>query len=152
MMPLSPKKPKGLGPYACRSIGLSPFTPGPYQLPDRQEPTPTFQSSNGRTIFRSSQIHTPACFPFGRGCGLSGRCHPITLTSDSTPNAYSHLGTSNHQTGGCTRFQARTSTTLPLPIDSSGTQQGADAWYICLSSTDRLPLQMHPFREYTLAG
>jgi len=42
-----------LGPYIRRSTGLLLFNPDPHQLPDGQEPTPTFQSSNGCWTFRS---------------------------------------------------------------------------------------------------
>lgn len=48
------------------------------------------------------------------GCGLSGLCHPPTLTSDFTPNAYSRLSTRNHQTGGCTRLPSSHLYHLPI--------------------------------------
>jgi len=74
------KRLRSLGPYTQRSTGFLLFPPGPDWLPNQQEPTTTFQSSNGCPTFRLTKSTRRFAHP-QRACGLSGPCHVVTLTS-----------------------------------------------------------------------
>jgi len=75
-------------PFLPWSPRFSPIDPDPNAgCPTRQEPIPTFRSSDGCLILRSTK--SARRFALFAECCLASHCRLPTLTSDSSPNVYS---------------------------------------------------------------
>lgn len=81
-------------------------------------------------------------------CGQSGHCHPSTLASNSSLNAYSRNSTNNRQTGGCPWL--RTSDLYHLPIAVTvhrGTQLGVK---VCAFILARPIVAIFPYTPFEM--
>lgn len=75
-------------PFLSWSPRFSPIDPDPNAgCPTRQEPIPTFRSSNGCLTLRSTK--SARRFALFAECCLSSHCRLPTLTSNSSPNVHS---------------------------------------------------------------